>query len=185
MVGRTARISGRTATISIQGSFQGNDIRAVTTIGREAPTTAEALRSNVMLKTLQGISDIMDQPFVQRIFLPKSKLNWGKTPVSSLLTSLYFPSTRKLNVSQAKAVNVILSNNDADRISLIHGPPGTGKTTVIAAAVTSVMASADRDRTMWLVAQSNVAVKNIAEKLASIDFFDFKLLVSKDFHFDW
>ncbi|XP_006459086.1 hypothetical protein AGABI2DRAFT_53060, partial [Agaricus bisporus var. bisporus H97] len=37
----------------------------------------------------------------------------------------------------------------------------------------------------WLVAQSNVAVKNIAEKLADLEFLDFKLLVSKDFHFDW
>ncbi|KAK7690912.1 hypothetical protein QCA50_006015 [Cerrena zonata] len=38
---------------------------------------------------------------------------------------------------------------------------------------------------MWLMAQSNVAVKNIAEKLAETGFFDFKLLVSLDFHFDW
>ncbi|KAJ7158637.1 AAA domain-containing protein [Mycena filopes] len=39
-----------------------------------------------------------------------------------------------------------------------------------------------RDRTVWLVAQSNVAVKNIAEKLASVGFWDFKLLVSKGGH---
>jgi hypothetical protein len=44
---------------------------------------------------------------------------------------------------------------------------------------------ADPKSTMWLVAQSNVAVKNIAEKLADCDFLDFKILVSKDFHFDW
>ncbi|TFK33236.1 AAA domain-containing protein [Crucibulum laeve] len=47
------------------------------------------------------------------------------------------------------------------------------------------MASSDQSRTLWLVAQSNVAVKNIAEKLAKEDFLDFKILVSKDFHFDW
>ncbi|KIK19672.1 hypothetical protein PISMIDRAFT_658785, partial [Pisolithus microcarpus 441] len=40
-------------------------------------------------------------------------------------------------------------------------------------------------RTVWIVAQSNVAVKNIAEKFARIDFYDFALLVSKEFHFDW
>lgn len=43
----------------------------------------------------------------------------------------------------------------------------------------------DAFRTLWLVAQSNVAVKNIAEKLADVDFLNFRLLVSKDFHFDW
>ncbi|KAJ7678927.1 AAA domain-containing protein, partial [Mycena polygramma] len=49
----------------------------------------------------------------------------------------------------------------------------------------SINASPARNRTIWLVAQSNVAVKNIAEKLASVDFLDFKLVVSKDFHYDW
>jgi hypothetical protein len=43
----------------------------------------------------------------------------------------------------------------------------------------------DRTRTVWIVAQSNVAVKNVAEKLASCAFQDYRLLVSKDFHFDW
>lgn len=41
------------------------------------------------------------------------------------------------------------------------------------------------DGTIWIVAQSNVAVKNVAEKLADSEFLDFRLLVSKDFHFDW
>ena len=73
-------------------------------------------------------------------------------------------------------------------MSLSHdgyqGPPGTGKTTVIAAAVQS-MAREHRSNTVWVIAQSNVAVKNVAEKLADSGFLDFKLLVSKDFHFDW
>ncbi|EPQ54331.1 hypothetical protein GLOTRDRAFT_106780 [Gloeophyllum trabeum ATCC 11539] len=38
---------------------------------------------------------------------------------------------------------------------------------------------------IWLVAHSNVAVKNIAEKLAGCDFLDFRLIVSHEFHFDW
>ena len=65
-----------------------------------------------------------------------------------------------------------------------QGPPGTGKTTVIAAAVHSKIAEHHLN-TIWVIAQSNVAVKNVAEKLADSGFVDFKLLVSKDFHFDW
>jgi regulator of nonsense transcripts 1 len=61
----------------------------------------------------------------------------------------------------------------------------TGKTTVIAAAVTSIMASSTGKETVWLTAQSNVAVKNIAEKLVAVGFMDFKIIVSKDFHYDW
>ncbi|KAJ7707601.1 AAA domain-containing protein, partial [Mycena rosella] len=48
----------------------------------------------------------------------------------------------------------------------------------------SILSSTDLERTIWVVAQSNVAVKNIAEKLADVDC-DFSLLVSKDFHHDW
>lgn len=39
--------------------------------------------------------------------------------------------------------------------------------------------------TIWVVAQSNVAVKNIAEKLYSCGFKEFRLLVSGEFIFDW
>jgi len=68
-------------------------------------------------------------------------------------------------------------------ISLVQGPPGTGKTTVIATYVISAIQAGQRG--IWLMAQSNVAVKNIAEKLAKVGVFNFKLLVSRDFHFEW
>ena len=55
---------------------------------------------------------------------------------------------------------------------------------MIAAIVHSKIAEHDLN-TIWVVAQSNVAVKNVAEKLVDSGFVDFKLLVSKDFHFDW
>jgi regulator of nonsense transcripts 1 len=90
-----------------------------------------------------------------------------------------------LNASQDIAVQRIVSEADNDRVVLIHGPPGTGKTTVIAASVLSIMEYGNKQRTIWLVAHSNVAVKNIAEKLDKVGFREFKLLVSKDFHYDW
>jgi hypothetical protein len=60
---------------------------------------------------------------------------------------------------------------------------GTGKTSVIARFVLSAV-HAGRGG-IWLIAQSNVAVKNIAEKLMNINFTDFRLLVSKDFMEGW
>jgi hypothetical protein len=38
---------------------------------------------------------------------------------------------------------------------------------------------------VWIVAQSNVAVKNVAEKLVKVGIHQFKLIVSEEFHFDW
>ncbi|KAL4249785.1 hypothetical protein ABKN59_007614 [Abortiporus biennis] len=94
---------------------------------------------------------------------------------------------RPLNPSQKRAVECILSTEAQDRVCMVQGPPGTGKTTVIAASTINIVRSSQsgNKRSVWLIAQSNVAVKNIAEKLAQSDFFDFKLLVSFDFHFDW
>lgn len=184
-IGWATHVNGRSATVSLKNAFHGSRILSVTTFGREALTNAESMRNDVVMEALQGANGIMRSPFVRRIWFPSEIASWAGVPSSPLPVSLYFPGTRKLNPSQERAVNVILSHHDADRVALIHGPPGTGKTTVIAAAVTSVMASRNQSSTLWVVAQANVAVKNIAEKLADIDFLDFKLLVSKDFHFDW
>ncbi|KAJ7095569.1 hypothetical protein C8R44DRAFT_644875 [Mycena epipterygia] len=61
------------------------------------------------------------------------------------------------------------------------GPPGTGKTKTIAAAA-SVWA--DQQLPVWIVAQSNVAVKNIAEKLAK-EHINFRIVASKEFYVEW
>jgi superfamily II DNA or RNA helicase len=66
-------------------------------------------------------------------------------------------------------------------ISRVVGPPGTGKTTTISEAAAIWL----RARVpTWVVAHSNVAVKNIAEKLYKRGV-DFRIIVSKEFHFEW
>ncbi|KAG7451249.1 uncharacterized protein BT62DRAFT_409572 [Guyanagaster necrorhizus] len=181
--GRVTRVDGRAATIAIQGHLSNQASLKVTTIGRDEPTQAEGVKAMVVLAALQQSSAILDHPFIQALLFPRSELSW--TTCSSYTHKVAIDFPRPLNDSQRCAVKHILSNSDADRVTMIQGPPGTGKTTVIAAAVTSVVASTDRSRTLWLIAQSNVAVKNIAEKLASIQFLGFKIFVSKDFHYHW
>ena len=138
----------------------------------------------ILLQTLQRRVSLLSQRFVQRLFLP------SVTPSAALPSRRVAPAIsvleRPLNSSQILAVQHILSDSPQDDITVIQGPPGTGKTTVIAASVSSMMEGiAGSRRTMWLIAQSNVAVKNIAEKLAAVGFLRFKLLVSKEFHFGW
>ncbi len=181
--GRVIRVEGRAATITIQGHLSTEAPLKVTTIGREEPTQAERAKTMIILAALQRSSTILDHPFIQALWFPQSGVSWATTASFTRQVAIDFPG--ELNDSQRRAVDLILSNRDADRVTVIQGPPGTGKTTVISAAVTSIVTSSDRDRTLWLVAHSNVAVKNIAEKLASIGFLDFKILVSKDFHYDW
>ncbi|KAJ7761895.1 P-loop containing nucleoside triphosphate hydrolase protein [Mycena maculata] len=158
--GQATRVDGRAARINVKGALPRGPLK-VTTVGRERPTSAEQQRVDIILKALQGTSTIADQPFFQAIWLPREIPAW---PVWYIRTPpIRF--SRPLNNSQERAVAAILS---AHPINVIQGPPGTGKTTVIAAAVTSIGSSPVSDRTIWLCAQSNVAVKNIAEKLAAV-----------------
>ncbi|MCB9225331.1 MAG: AAA domain-containing protein [Crocinitomicaceae bacterium] len=64
-----------------------------------------------------------------------------------------------LNPSQIKAVEEMISDNT---VSIIHGPPGTGKTTTLVAGIQALI---ERDKKILLCAPSNAAVDNICEKL--------------------
>lgn len=190
MRGRTIDVKGRTAELQVNGRPTQMPIVSIRTIGKEKQTSAEAMREAYMLSVLQGRVNLKSHTFINAIWFPPSKgdiLGSGillPPPPSSGTSNIYANGSRPLNTSQTQAVNKVLSQSDSDQVVLIHGPPGTGKTTVIAACVSNIISSS-RNATVWLVAQSNVAVKNMAEKLASVEFYDFKILVSKDFHFEW
>ena len=182
VTGRARHVEGRSAHVSFNGLVDG-EIVSVNTIGKEDMTYAQAARQAIILHVLQSRTSLLSQLFFQRIWLPHERTSWPKEDDGTLELSIYFPQ-RALNPSQEMAVEKILSSDDDNRVVAVHGPPGTGKTTVIAAAVSSFHL-ADHERFVWIAAQSNVAVKNIAEKLCDVGFHDFKILVSKDFHFDW
>jgi len=183
--GHPVNVEGRAAAVQLQGPFRGGKVHSVVTIGKEEPTNAEKQREKIILNALQGTNLILNYPFVQSIWLPSESPDWTKTPHPARVHIHTYPDTIPLNPSQRMAVQAITSCADSERLMLIHGPPGTGKTSVIACATHCIIRSAPCSRTLWLIAQSNVAVKNIAEKLAKTDFLDFKLLVSREFHFDW
>ena len=182
--GRTNEVKGKQAQISIGKAIDETArILSVVTIGKDDPTAAEKERENITLAVLQQRASFFDQPIVQLIFsssLPASPhgLNVAKEDI--------YLSGRRLNDSQARAVHRIVSDSARDEVFLVQGPPGTGKTTVIAAAVVRLtQVKRGNNFGIWLVSQSNVAVKHIAEKLADIGFLDFKILVSEDFMFEW
>jgi len=157
---------------------------SIATIGREGFTAVETYRNEIIHSTLQGGTSFLNNPFTRAIWLPSRQVAW---PKSSFVEPAGVDSfDQPMNPSQWQAIESILSAANEDRITLVHGPPGTGKTTVIATATANIIQSSHEEHsTVWLLAQSNVAVKNIAEKLLSLDVVDFRLLVSKDFHFDW
>ena len=64
-----------------------------------------------------------------------------------------------LNKTQEKAVNEVLRAKD---VAVVHGPPGTGKTTTLVEAINETLM---RESQVLVCAQSNMAVDWISEKL--------------------
>jgi len=67
-----------------------------------------------------------------------------------------------LNESQNKALNLVLSAKD---IAIIHGPPGTGKTTTIIQAILQTLKT---EKQVMVCAPSNAAVDLLVEKLSEV-----------------
>ncbi len=70
--------------------------------------------------------------------------------------NLQFPD---LNASQNIAVNKILSARD---VAIVHGPPGTGKTTTLISGIKEIV---NREKQVLVCAPSNAAVDLLVEKL--------------------
>jgi ATP-dependent RNA/DNA helicase IGHMBP2 len=79
--------------------------------------------------------------------------NTGRQPVS-------FPT---LNATQMAAANKILAAED---LAIVHGPPGTGKTTTLVQAILALHACDDRQ--ILVTAPSNTAVDLLSEKLSDL-----------------
>ena len=71
---------------------------------------------------------------------------------------LFYPSP--LNESQLAAVRHVMAAQD---VAIIHGPPGTGKTTTL---VQAILETIRRERRVLVCAPSNTAVDLLTEKLA-------------------
>ena len=81
----------------------------------------------------------------------------GQQPVSEFsFNPIRFPW---LNRTQEEAVNKVLHAKD---VAIVHGPPGTGKTTTLVEAIYETL---HRENQVMVCAQSNMAVDWISEKL--------------------
>jgi superfamily I DNA and/or RNA helicase len=85
----------------------------------------------------------------------KNTIAYNK-PLSSADISYY---NKNLNSSQQRAVLQIMNNHN---IAVVHGPPGTGKTTTLVEAIQQLI---KKEEKILLAAPSNAAVDNIAAGL--------------------
>ncbi len=90
---------------------------------------------------------------LRSVLLGDREPTFGKVPDSDLSNSL--------NSSQEEAIRFALSAED---VAIIHGPPGTGKTTTVAELIRQAIARGDR---VLACAPSNTAVDNLLERLVA------------------
>ncbi len=85
----------------------------------------------------------------------------GYKPTESISQQNYIYKNDALNPTQNKAVNLVLAAKD---IAVIHGPPGTGKTTTLVAAIKEITKTEKR---ILVCAPSNAAADLLTEKVAA------------------
>ncbi len=74
----------------------------------------------------------------------------------------YFAPIASLNVSQNEAVQKILA---AEELAIVHGPPGTGKTTTLVQAIKALLKK--EGERILVTAPSNAAVDLLSERLSA------------------
>lgn len=106
-----------------------------------------------MNDALKTAADLREKsPFIQ-------VLTGQKSPTFKQNTNHYLG--KNLNEFQSKAVDKILSANE---LAVVHGPPGTGKTTTLIQAIKAL--TKQENQKILVVAPSNTAVDLLSEKLS-------------------
>ena len=114
--------------------------------------------SKEMKEALQEVIKLKEGPTATlREIIYAQRSPKTKNPIS------FQPKNQSLNPSQINAIENILGNED---IAIIHGPPGTGKTTTIVEAIYQL---AKKESQILVTASSNSAVDLLVEKLHNTD----------------
>ncbi|KAI0915361.1 hypothetical protein AcV5_003854 [Taiwanofungus camphoratus] len=177
IVGQAVGAEGKRTKVQIVRGHLHGDVETVRVVGREELTNAEQAREEFLLLLLRGEASLDQSLFIRILWFPST----FASTISA--RGAYYQSTSfshfNLNPSQEKVANAMVS--DPGALVIAHGPPGTGKTTTISAAVHYWDHAG---YPAWIVAQSNVGVKNIAKSFMKYGI-NFKVLVSKEFYVEW
>lgn len=194
--GTSVGAQGRRTTVRTSKSVRGQ-IESIRVLGREEPSLADYARDVYLISLLQGKTRLRDPqyPFIEHLWF-RSETPTAEPSLHKAQKLPYSINGRQLNQSQADVVEgmvaprppIVVAQGEPTvcitRVSLMSyssGPPGTGKTTTISVAMRELTALG---RSAYVVAQSNVGVKNIAESMCKHGV-NFKLIVSREFYVEW
>jgi len=147
-------------------TYQGGNRLKITLYAEELPDWARDGKLGIDLLFDNNSYDEMFKAIKQASALGEKKegrlvniLTGNTSPVfTEQVQSL---NSSRLNTSQLAAVNKIIAAQD---LAIVHGPPGTGKTTTLVQAI--CLLARQTHKQILVVAPSNTAVDLLSEKLA-------------------
>ena len=142
-------VDGNRMAISVPDTFQVIDIQKTINVG------VQLFFDETSYKTMFNALDKVINAKGRLGYLRDLFYNRVKAETFSF-SPLQFPY---LNATQENAVNKVLRAKD---VAIVHGPPGTGKTTTLVEAIYETLR---RESQVLVCAQSNMAVDWISEKL--------------------
>ncbi|WFD35701.1 DNA helicase [Malassezia cuniculi] len=157
--GVVSRVSDTTITVVIDDSTaKGDDAR----IDLDLPSSIRLVKlANEV--TYDRMDDALKQ--LEQLESPNDIINCllGRTPPTWEDVSSFTPPTflnESLNEPQKSAISFAMR---ANHLALIHGPPGTGKTTALAELVVHLVAQGEKR--ILVCGASNLAVDNLLERV--------------------
>lgn len=147
-------------------TYQGGNRLKITLYAEELPDWARDGKLGIDLLFDNNSYDEMLKAIKQASALSEKKegrlvniLTGSTSPVFA--EQLQPLNSSRLNTSQLTAVNKIITAQD---LAIVHGPPGTGKTTTLVQAI--CLLARQTHKQILVVAPSNTAVDLLSEKLA-------------------
>ena len=150
---QVTRVDGERMLITIPSTQAAETLREYARLGQlGVQLSFDATSHRVMREAIHAVRDAADA----RLQHLRNVLIGDEQPTFRSEQPLSFPW---LNPSQQKAVMKVIC---AREVAIVHGPPGTGKTTTLVEAIGETLR---RETQVLVCAQSNAAVDWIAEQL--------------------
>jgi len=153
LTGIVSYVDGDRMVVTVPDGFPIVDLQNATTPGSSLgiqlsfDETSYRLMMEALDRTIKGKGRL---GYLRDLFYSHQK------PETFVFPPIHFPY---LNATQEEAVNMVLRAKD---VAIVHGPPGTGKTTTLVEAIRETLM---RENQVLVCAQSNMAVDWISEKL--------------------
>ncbi|KAK9477393.1 P-loop containing nucleoside triphosphate hydrolase protein [Lipomyces japonicus] len=151
--GVVTRISGTTVHVSIDERYADQTVQLTGRLW--IVKLVDSVTYKRMNETLDALSKLTSPTNLQRIMLGVEEPTIG---ISKEV--VFFDDT--LNQSQKEAVNFAISSSE---VSIVHGPPGTGKTYTIIEIIRQLVSRGER---VLVCGPSNIAVDTILERLDGV-----------------